>query len=60
MFIITMIIKLFFINTYNSHVLIPIIFNFSFIFLVMIIIMNITEAIFTLLSEEDEENKIFA
>lgn len=60
MFIITMIIKLFFINTYNSHVLIPIVFNFSFIFLVMIIIMNITEAIFTLLSEEDEENKIFA
>lgn len=60
MFIIAIIIRLFFKNTYNSHVLIPIISKFSLIFLVMIIIMNVTEAIFTLLSEEDEENKIFA
>ena len=59
-FILTLIIKTFFNVTYSSYLVLYCTFEFSFLFLIGITILNVIDAFFTLLSTTDKEEKIFA
>ncbi len=60
LFIITWIIKNFFTSTYNDYTIFYCTYELSVLFLTGIIILNIVEAIFSLASLKDDEEKIFA
>ena len=59
-FAITWIIKTFSTNTYNNYEIFRVTFEFSVLFIIGIIILNIIEAIASYISEKDDNDKIFA
>ena len=59
-FVVSWIIKSFFTETYNSYLMFFCAYKFSVIFITGIIILNIVEAIFSLASLKDDEERIFA
>ena len=59
-FLVSWIIKTFMVTTYESYLIFYCAYEFSVLFLIGIIILNIVEAIFSLLSLKDDEEKIFA
>lgn len=60
LFGIAWIIKTFSSSTYNDYTVIRCIYEFSLLFIIGIIILNIIEAIFSFISNKDEEERIFA
>lgn len=59
-FAVTWIIKTFSNKTYYDYSIIRIAYEFSVLFIIGIIILNVIEAIFSLLSEKDDDDMIFA
>lgn len=59
-FVITLIIKNFFVATFEGYLIFYCAYEFSLLFLIGIVILNIVEAIFSFVSLKDDENKIFA
>ena len=59
-FIISWLCKNFFAATYNSYLMFYCSYEFSLLFLIGILILNVIEAIFSLISLKDDDNKIFA
>ena len=57
---VTWLIKHFSIETFNDYAVIRCAYEFSVLFIIGIIALNIIEAIFSLLSNKDKEEKIFA
>ncbi len=60
LFVVTFIMKTFFVATYESYLVFYCTYEFSFLFLIGIIIMNIVEAVFALMSAKDDNDMIFA
>ena len=60
MFGVTWIIKTFSSSTFNDYTIIRCIYEFSLLFIIGIIILNIIEAIFSFISFKDDEERIFA
>lgn len=58
-FIISWLIKTFAIDTYNSYLAFHCAYKFSSIFILGIIILNVVDAIFSIISMKDDEEKIF-
>lgn len=59
-FVISWIVKTFFKTTYTTYPIFLCAYEFSLIFIIGIIILNIIEAIFSLISLKDDDEKIFA
>ena len=59
-FVISWVIKNWFTATYNNYLMFYCAYEFSVLFITGIIILNIVEAIFSLASLKDDEDKIFA
>ena len=59
-FVISCLVKYCFVSTYNNYLMFYCAYEFSVLFLIGIIILNIVEAIFSLISSKDDEGKIFA
>ena len=59
-FIVAWLCKTLFLSTYNSYLMFYCAYEFGLLFLIGIIILNIVEAIFSLISLKDDEDKIFA
>ena len=59
-FAVSWIIKNWFVETYNEYLMFYCAYKFSLIFIIGIIILNIVEAIFSLASLKDDDEKIFA
>ena len=57
---VTWIIKTFFTDTFNNYTMIRVAYEFSVLFIIGIIILNVIEAIFSFLSLKDDEDRIFA
>ena len=57
---ITWLIKTFSEKTFNDYTIIRVTYEFSVLFIVGIIILSIIEAIFSFLTEKDDEERIFA
>jgi hypothetical protein len=58
--IITLLIKCFFTSTYNEVIIFQCTYEFSLLMFIGIIVFNLTESIFVLLSKKDEDGRIFA
>ncbi len=57
---VTWIIKTFFAETFDKYTMIRCAYEFSLLFIIGIIILNVIEAIFSFLSLKDDEDRIFA
>lgn len=60
LFVITFIIKVFFVSTYESYLIFYCTYEFSSLFLIGITVLNIVDAIFSLISAKDDQGMIFA
>ena len=58
-FVISWLVKTFAIDTYNSYLAFHCAYKLSVIFLIGILILNVVDAIFSLISMKDDEEKIF-
>lgn len=59
-FVVTWLIKTLLPDTFDSYTMIRCAYEFSILFIIGIIILNVIEAIFSFLSEKDDEERIFA
>ena len=57
---VTWLIKTFLPDTFNNYTMIRVAYEFSVLFIIGIIILNVIEAIFSFLSLKDDEDRIFA
>lgn len=58
-FIVSGLVKIFAIDTYNSYLAFHCAFQLSLFFIIGILVLNVIEAIFSLISSKDDEDKIF-
>ena len=59
-FIISLIIKVFFVSTYNEYLMFYCSYHFSLCFIIGITIYNIIETFFSLITSKDDDGRIFA
>ena len=57
---VTWLIKTFLPDTFNNYTMIRVAYEFSVLFIIGIIILNVIEAIFSFISSKDDEDRIFA